>query len=90
MVRYKIPKIDQRVLEEWNKFNPKIGFDESKIPMRKVGKYGNYTLRDFLMELISFLKNPTNVVVVPGGNTKYFKQLEQQILEKAIEMVRLL
>jgi hypothetical protein len=78
------------MIEEWNKHNPKIGFDESKIALRKVGRYGNYKLRNKLMELITFLKNQYNVVVVPKDHQNYFKQLEKDILEKAINMVNLL
>jgi hypothetical protein len=58
--------------------------------MAKVGKYGNYQLRDKLMELILYLKDPLNVCVVAGGNEKYFKQLEQEIINRATALVRLL
>ena len=86
----RIPRIDSRQVEEWNKFNPKIGYEESKIIVAKVGKYGNYNLRDKLMELINYLLDPFNVVVVAHGDTQYFKQLETQILEIAKEMVNML
>ena len=86
----KIPRIDSRIIEEWNKNNPKIGFDAAKIPLKKVGMYGNYSLRDKLMELIVYLKDPYNVVVVKKSDAKYFKQLEQEILNLAIEMVKML
>lgn len=58
--------------------------------MKKVGMYGNYQLRNKLMELITFLKNQYNVVVIPGKDQKYFKQLEQDILKLATDMVILL
>ena len=87
---HKIPRIDSRILEEWNRNNPKVGFDESKIIVKKVGKYGNYALRNKLMELISWLKDQYNVIVVQHDNVKYFKQLERRILNDAIEMVKML
>ena len=86
----KIPRIDNRVIEAWNRDNPKIGFDAAKIPLKKVGMYGNYNLRDKLMELIVYLKDQYNVVVVKKGDFKYFKILEQEILNLAIEMVKML
>ena len=86
----KIPRIDQRVVEAWNKNNPKIGFDEAKIPLKKVGIYGNYNLRDKLMELIVYLKDRYNVVVVKKGDIQDFKRLEIKILNLAIEMVKML
>ena len=78
------------MLEEWNKKNPKIGYEASKVRLRKVGYYGNYTLRDKLMELIAFLKNQYNVVVIKKDDQKYFKGLEYEILQKAQEMIMLL
>lgn len=89
-MQFKPRKVDSRTLEEWNRNNPKVGFDESKIAVKKVGKYGNYQLRNKLMEVIVFLKDQFNIVVIPGGNTKYFKELEKQILSIAMEMVQLL
>jgi hypothetical protein len=77
-------------MEAWTKDLPKIGVEEAKTPKHRVGYYGNYRLTDLLMELITFLKEKANVVVVPGEHTKYFKQLELDILKLASEMVRLL
>lgn len=42
------------------------------------------------MELITFIKNPYNVVVIPKENQKYFKQKEQEVLNNAMELVKLL
>lgn len=42
------------------------------------------------MEVITFLKDQDNVVVIPGGNTKYFKELEKRMLELSMEMVKIL
>lgn len=86
----KIPKLDERMLEEWNKWNPKIGYEESKIRVAKLGRYGNYELRDKLMEVIQYLKNPLNVCVVAKENQKFFKELEQEIIDKAWALARLL
>jgi len=41
------------------------------------------------MEVITFLKDPDNVVVIPS-NGKYFKELEKRMLEISMEMVKLL
>ena len=86
----KIPRIDERIMEAWTKDLPKIGVEEAKKPKARVGFYGNYRLTDLLMELVTFLQEKGNVVVVPGEHTKYFKQLEIDILQLASEMVRLL
>ena len=88
----KIPRIDSRIMEEWNRNNPKLGITDSKsnIGLQKSSKYGNYNLRNALMELISFLKNQYNVVVMQKSNEKYFKELEKEIIDLAIEMVKLL
>ena len=88
----KIPRIDERIMEAWpgSREYPKIGIDASKVPLRKVGMYGNYNLRDKLMEFIVFMKDPLNIVVVKKGDTKYFKQLEKQMLDLSIEMVKML
>ena len=86
----KIPRVDERITEMWTRNKPKIGIDASKIRKARVGKYGNYTLRDRLMELISYLKNKDNVVVIPGGDHKYFKMLEQNIINISTEMVKML
>jgi len=86
----KIPRVDERVIESFNKDLPKVGFHASKIRKARVGRYGNYTLRDRLMELISYLKEKDNVVVIPGGDHKYFKMLEQNIINLATEMVKML
>ena len=89
-MQFKARKVDSKTLEEWNRTNPKLGFDESKIRVKNVGLYGNYRLRNNLMEVISFLKDQDNLVVIPGGNTKYFKELEKRMLEISMEMVKLL
>lgn len=89
-MQFKPRKVDSKTLEEWNRDNPKVGFDESKIVVAGKGKFGNYQLRNKLMEVIVFLKDQFNVVVIPGGNTKYFKELEKQMLSIAMEMVQLL
>lgn len=86
----KIPRVDERIMEAWTKDLPKIGVEEAKTPKHRVGFYGNYTLTDLLMELITFLREKANVIVVPGEHKKYFKQLEIDILKLASEMVRLL
>ena len=86
----KIPRVDERIMEAWTNDLPKVGVKESKTPKHRVGFYGNYRLTDLLMELVTFLQEKANVVVVPGEHTKYFKQLEIDILKLASEMVRLL
>ena len=86
----KIPRIDERIMEAWTRDLPKIGVEEAKTPKARVGFYGNYRLTDLLMELITFLREKENVIVVPGEHTKYFKQLEIDVLNLASEMVRLL
>ncbi len=86
----KIPRVDERITETWTRNKPQIGVEASKIRKARVGMYGNYTLRDRLMELISYLKNKDNVVVIPGGDHKYFKTLEQNIINLATEMVKML
>ena len=89
MLEFKARKVDSKTLEEWNRTNPYLGFDESKIRVKKVGLYGNYRLRNNLMEVITFLKDPDNVVVIPS-NGKYFKELEKRMLEISMGMVKLL
>lgn len=86
----KIPRVDQRITESWNKDLPKVSYHASKVRKARVGKYGNYTLRDRLMELTSYLNDKDNVVVIPGGDHKYFKMLEQNIINLATEMVKML
>jgi len=95
----KIPKInpkklDQEFVEEWNKFNPKIGIEEAKVPVRRAGhlsQYANYNLRDRLMELLVFLRDPLNVVVLRDyRDFDYFKQLESEVINKLKKMVELL
>ena len=77
-------------MEAWAKDLPKVGVEEAKTPKARIGFYSNYRLTDLLMELVTFLREKSNVVVVPGEHTKYFKQLEIDILNLASEMVRLL
>ena len=86
----KIPRIDQRITESFTRDLPKVGIQESKIRKARVGSYGNYNLRDKLMELISYLKEKDNIIVIPGADHKYFKMLEQQIINNATEMVRMI
>ncbi len=86
----KIPRVDERITETWTKDKPKVGFHASKVRKARVGRYGNYTLRDRLMELVSYLKDQDNVVVIPGGDHKYFKMLEQNLINLTTEMVRML
>lgn len=86
----KIPRVDERIKETWDKDLPKVGYEASKVRKVRVGRYGNYTLTDRLMELISYLKEADNVVVIPGGDHKYFKMLEQNIINLATEMVKML
>lgn len=86
----KIPRVDERLKETWNKDLPKVSIQTSKIRKARVGKYGNYTLTDRLMELVSYLKDKDNVVVIPGGDHKYFKMLEQNLINCATEMVKML
>ena len=86
----KIPRIDERIIESFGKDLPNVGYHASKIRKTRVGSYGNYNLRDKLMELLSYLKNKDNIVVIPGQDHKYFKMLEQQIINNATEMVRMI
>lgn len=86
----KIPRVDERIKETWNKDLPKVSIQASKVRKARVGRYGNYTLRDRLMELVSYLKDADNVVVIPGGDHKYFKMLEQNLINLTTEMVKML
>ncbi len=86
----KIPRVDERIKETWTNDLPKVGIEAAKIRKARVGRYGNYNLRDKLMELVSYLKDADNVVVIPGGDHKYFKMLEQNIINYATEMVKML
>lgn len=86
----KIPRVDERIVQTWTKDLPKVGIQASKVRKPRVGKYGNYTLTDRLMELVSYLKDVSNVVVIPGGDHKYFKMLEQNLINCATEMVKML
>lgn len=38
------------------------------------------------MELLSWIRDPYNVVVVSGGNIKYFKQKERELITILMEM----
>ena len=73
-------------MEEWTRNLPRISRKDSLIPKAKVGTYGNYTLRDKIMELLSWIRNPYNVVVVPGQNHKYFKEKEKELITILMEM----
>ena len=48
--------------------------------------YGNYTLRDKIMELLSWIRDPYNIVVIPGQNHKYFKEKEKELITILMEM----
>ena len=89
-----IDKLDQTFVEEWNKFNPKIGIEDAKIPAIRAGKtsaYANYFLRDRLMELLVFLRDPLNVVVIRNPlDFDRFKDLEKTAIDAIAEMVSLL
>ena len=89
-----LDKIDQRFMEEWDKNAPKIGIEESKIPVRKAGKlsaYSNYFLRNRLMELLVYLRDPLNVVVIRDPRDfDHFKELEKQAISALSDMVNLL
>lgn len=85
------------VIEAWNSLNPKTGInDQNKqkftITPKKVkwGTYGNYKLRDYLMNLIEVLENDSVVVQIPKTNQSYFKILEKNIIENSKKMVKLL
>ena len=73
-------------MEEWTRQLPRISRKDSEIPKSKVGMYGNYTLRDKIMELLSWIRDPYNVVVVPGQNHKYFKEKEKELITILTEM----
>ena len=73
-------------MEEGTRNLPRISRKDSLTPKRKAGAYGNYTLRDKIMELLSWIRNPYNVVVVPGGNHKYFKEKERELITILTEM----
>ena len=84
-------------IEEWNKANPKTGImDQTRkklvYPSGKVrwGKYGNYLLRDKLMNLIDWLENDFNVVQIPKAHGPYFKALEKNIISLAKKMSKML
>ena len=85
-MQHKIPRIDERVMEEWTRNHPRISRKDSLTPKKKVGMYGNYTLRDKIMELLSWIRDPYNVVVVPGQNHKYFKEKEKELITILTEM----
>ena len=73
-------------MEEWTRELPRISRKDSEVPKAKVGVYGNYTLRDKIMELLSWIRDPYNVVVVPGENVRYFKQKEKELITILHEM----
>ena len=73
-------------MEEWTRNLPRISRDDSLTPKPKVGMYGNYSLRDKIMELLSWIRNPHNVVVIPGQNHKYFKEKEKELITILMEM----
>ena len=87
-------KIDQKFLEEWDKLHPKIGIEEAKVPIRKAGQmsaYSNYFLRDRLMELMVYLRDPLNVVVIRDyRDFGRFKELEKTTIDALSEMVGML
>ncbi|GAF82934.1 unnamed protein product [marine sediment metagenome] len=85
------------LIEAWNKLNPKTGIanqnrEKHTIAPGKVkwGTYGNYKLRDYLMNLIEVLENDKVVVQIPKTNQQYFKILEKNIIESSKKMVKLL
>lgn len=73
-------------MEEWTRNLPRISRKDSETPKAKVGYYGNYTLRDKIMELLSWIRDPYNVVVIPGNNIKYFKKKERELITILMEM----
>ena len=73
-------------MEEWTRTLPRISRKDSTIPKAKVGAYGNYTLRDKIMELLSWIRDPYNVVVIPGQNHNYFKEKEKELITILTEM----
>mgnify|MGYP001089987208 CR=1 FL=1 len=89
-----LDKLDQRFVEEWSKNLPKVGIEEAKTPMIRAGKtsaYANYFLRDKLMELLVFLRDPMNVVVIRDPRDfDRFKELEKNAIDSIAEMVTLL
>lgn len=90
----KVKKIDNEFVEEWNKFHPKIGIEEAKVPIHRAGKlsqYSNYFLRDRLMELLVYLRDPLNICVLRDyRDFDHFKELEKTIINTLSEMVGLL
>ena len=77
-------------MEEWTRELPRISKKESEIPKVKVGVYGNYTLRDKIMELLSWIRDPYNIVVIPGENARYFKEKERELITILHEMERMI
>ena len=85
------------LIEAWDRLNPKTGIanqnrEKFTITPKKVkwGTYGNYKVRDYLMNLIEVLENDKIVVQIPKTNQQYFKILEKNIIESSKKMVKLL
>ena len=85
------------LIEAWNRLNPKTGIDDQNrnkftVTPRKIkwGIYGNYKLRDYLMNLLEILNDDSIVVQVPLTNQKYFQILEKNIKENIKKMVKLI
>lgn len=85
------------LIEAWDSLNPKTTIDNQNrnkftLTPKKVkwGTYGNYKVRDYLMNLIEVLENDSIVVQIPQYNQQYFKILEGHIIKIAKKMVKLL
>lgn len=85
-----------KVIEEWNKFNPKIPIAQAENPntWKKINaqraRYGNYEFRSALMNVLEMVNNPNILVQVEGYNTQYFKILQKQLRSILTKMVKLL
>lgn len=85
------------LIEAWDRLNPKTTINNQNrnkytvTPRRiKWGTYGNYKLRDYLMNLLEILNDESIVVQIPLMNQKYFKILEKNIKESIKKMVKLI
>ena len=84
------------LIEAWNKQNPKVSLVDSKKPnnLKKVNykrvKYGNYTFRNALYEVLTLIDDSTTVVTVGKSNTQYFKVLQKNLRNNIKEMVKML
>lgn len=84
------------LIEAWNKINPKtsrINTSRNKFNVNgkiKWGMFGNYKVRDYLMNTLQILEDKSIVIQIPKYNQQYFKILEKNVIENIKKMVSLL